>query len=579
MSAEKFNPTAQQAQIIKHEGSAFIAACPGAGKTRVLVERARQLLTDPSSGQGIAFLSFTIAAVSELENRLRREGLIKTPSFPNFIGTFDSFVWQFLIAPFGVPGSAERPRLIPDKDERRIKPFDKAQELPLACFDRETGNAIPELLARHGFRGRTINAHETSARSIRERSLERGELDFADARDIALARLRDSTCSTVLSAALSARFKELIVDEAQDCNPIDLEIIAWFREAGLPVKVICDPNQAIYGFRGGVTNELGAFAEGFDESDRLTMTGNFRSSSHIAKAVVALRAPTTRSVIDEALGEYRDELTPVHVLSYSGNSVPASVGSKFRELTQALQLEPRECPVVSATRRTGASALGHPTDGEVKDLTYRLAVAVSNFHFSFDLGGRKDALEGLHKVLLELEGRLDGETYHRYVVSAQLAPESWRPDVLALAEALRFDPTKFASADAWLAHARAVLAPRLLTGDGKSINQRLRSNKDLAKALSKAPPTGHSARTIHSVKGMEFPAVCVAVSTRTAKGILEFLIASNGVSDNEEARKIYVGASRAQRLLAIAVPKSQATRLVGLLQSTGADVSLTGLDS
>lgn len=579
MSARKFNPTAQQAQIIEHAGSAFITACPGAGKTRILIERARQLLMGPSSGRGIAFLSFTIAAVSELENRLRREGLIRAPPFPHFIGTFDAFLWQFLIAPFGVPGSAERPRLIPDKDEWLIKPFDKAQGLPLACFDRATGNAIPELLTRHGFRGKTINAHETSARNIRERSLERGELDFADARDIALARLRDSTCSTVLSAALFARFQELIVDEAQDCNPIDLEIITWFREAGILVKVISDPNQAIYGFRGGITSELGAFAERFDDSDRLPMTGNFRSSSHIAKAVVALRAPTTRSVIDEALGEYRNELAPVHVLSYSGNSVPASVGRKFRELTQALQLDPRECPIVSATRRTGATALGHPTDGEVKDLTYRLAVAVSNFHFSFDLGGRKDALEGLHKVLLEFEGRLDGKSYHQYVVGAHLTPESWRPDVLALAEALRFDPTMFASADAWLAHARVVLRPRLPTENGKSINQQLKSNKDLAKALSKAPPTGHSARTIHSVKGMEFPAVCVVVSTKTAKGILEFLTASSGVSDNEEARKIYVGASRAQRMLAIAVPKSQAPRLVGLLHSTGADVSLTTLDS
>jgi len=120
-----------------------------------------------------------------------------------------------------------------------------------------------------------------------------------------------------------------------------------------------------------------------------------------------------------------------------------------------------------------------------------------------------------------------------------------------------------------------VLAPWLLAGEGRSINQRLRSNKDLPKALAKSPPTGHSARTIHSVKGMEFPAVCVVLSTKTAKGILEYLSGSGGADSEEEARKIYVGASRAQRLLAIATPKSQATRLVELLQSTGADVLLS----
>ena len=123
MTARPFTPTGEQARVIGHAGPAFVAACPGSGKTRVLVERARQLLDNRSSGRGIAFLSFTIAAVSELEERLRREGLLKTPAFPHFIGTFNSFLWQFLIAPFGVPGCATRPRLIPDKDHRLVQPY------------------------------------------------------------------------------------------------------------------------------------------------------------------------------------------------------------------------------------------------------------------------------------------------------------------------------------------------------------------------------------------------------------------------------------------------------------------------
>ncbi len=173
MTAKLFRPTDEQTRIIRHDGSAFISACPGSGKTRVLVERARLLLADRLSGRGVAFLSFTIAAVSELEERLRREGLLETPAFPHFIGTFDAFLWQFLIAPFGVPGCVMRPRLIPDKDQRLIQPFAAAQALPLECFDRSTGEAISELLARHGFRGK-IKAHETAARNTRARFLETG---------------------------------------------------------------------------------------------------------------------------------------------------------------------------------------------------------------------------------------------------------------------------------------------------------------------------------------------------------------------------------------------------------------------
>jgi DNA helicase-2/ATP-dependent DNA helicase PcrA len=574
MIAKPFEPTDEQQRVIEHAGSAFIAACPGAGKTRIMVERARKLLGGRPTGRGIAFLSFTIAAVSELEDRLRREGLVETPAFPHFIGTFDAFLWQFLIAPFGMDGCAAKPRLIPDKDERTIEPFAGAQALPLACFDSATGNAIPAAILRHGFRGK-IKAHETAARNTRARFLERGELDFDDARSVALVRLRDPAHGTVLRPALAARFRELIVDEAQDCNPVDLEIITWFRAAGIPVKVISDPNQAIYGFRGGVTTELRQFAETFSDAERLPINGNFRSSEHIAKGLAALRAPNMRAAVDKALGEHREEPTAVHILSYSGKGVPSTIGTKFQELAAAMGLAARDCPVVSATRRTGANALGHPQDSGVRDLSYRLAVAVSDFHFSFEIGGRKDALVAIHRVMLELSGWADGKTYHQLLADADLAPDEWRPSALALAQALRFSPERFATAEAWHDEARRLLAP-LLPADGPSINQRLRRNGDLEKTLSVAPASGHPARTIHSVKGMEFPAICVVMSPSTAKGIVDFLV-GDSAGDNEEARKIYVGASRAQRLLAIALPRTQAPRLRDLMAATGGAVEVIPL--
>ncbi|MAM74382.1 MAG: DNA helicase [Tistrella sp.] len=572
--AAPFKPTDEQRRVIDHPGSAFITACPGAGKTRVMVERARKLLSGRPTGRGIAFLSFTIAAVSELEDRLRREGIVETPAFPHFIGTFDAFLWQFLIAPFGVDGCVAKPRLIPDKDDCTIQPFARAQALPLECFDRETGDAIPAMIHRHGFRGK-IKAHETAARKTRARFLQRGELDFADARSVALARLRDPACGAVLGPAFAARFLELIVDEAQDCNPVDLEIIAWFRAAGVPVKVICDPNQAIYGFRGGVTRELGQFAETFGADERLPMSGNFRSSGHITKGVVALRAPDMRAVIDEALGDHREEPTAIQILSYSGRGVPSTIGTKFQELVTAMGLEAQDCPIVSATRMTGANALGHPRDSGKRDLSYRLAVAVSHFHFSFELGGRKEALVAIHRIMLELGGQMGVKTYHQHLQDADVSPDAWRPRALALAQALRFSPERFATVEAWHDEARRLLAP-LLPAGGQSINQRLRRIGDLDEALSVAPASGLAARTIHSVKGMEFPAICVVMSPSTAKGIVDFLTGDAAV-DNEEARKIYVGASRAQRLLAIALPHTQAPRLRDLVAGTGAAIEIIKL--
>lgn len=38
MIAKPFEPTGEQQRVIEHAGSAFISACPGAGKTRVMAD-------------------------------------------------------------------------------------------------------------------------------------------------------------------------------------------------------------------------------------------------------------------------------------------------------------------------------------------------------------------------------------------------------------------------------------------------------------------------------------------------------------------------------------------------------------
>jgi len=99
----------------------------------------------------------------------------------------------------------------------------------------------------------------------------------------------------------------------------------------------------------------------------------------------------------------------------------------------------------------------------------------------------------------------------------------------------------------------------------------------LATALAVAPTSSPSARTIHAVKGMEFSAVCVVMTSATAKGILDYLETGNPKEHAENSREIYVAASRAQRLLVIAAPKSQASRLKVHIGSGGAQVTLISL--
>lgn len=577
MTGVTFTPTDEQQDVIGYAGSAFISACPGAGKTRVLIERARMLFKGDRTGRGVAFLSFTNAAVSELERRMRQEALLPSPPFPHFIGTFDSFLWQFLIAPFGVPGCMVPPHLIPDKDDRTIRPFERARDLPLGCFDRGTDEIIATVAQRLNFdpaaKPAMTKAYVTAARNARERFLAQGELDFTDVRSIAKTRLQDPDLSARLGAALAARFREVIVDEAQDCNPADLEIIDWLRTAGIAMKIICDPHQSIYAFRGGVSEQLIAFGETFPADARLQMSGNFRSSDHICKAIVTLRAKDARTVVDQALGDHRAEPTPIHILAYPGTGVPAKIGTKFHELIKALNIDVADCPVLAATKASGAKAIGQPIDSATKDSTLRLAMAVTAFHFASEMGNRKAALEDVHRVILEIEGRIGAKTYHQYLKAEEIKPDVWRPRILHLVRQLRYDPTLYANANAWHERAKELLVPQLPPG-GASINQRLRRNAALATALAVPPFSSLSAKTIHAVKGMEFPAVCVVMTTRNAKGIIDYLETGQPMTHAEDSREIYVAASRAQRLLAIAVPKGQADRLASHLGSGGAKITL-----
>ena len=580
MSGEPFKPTSQQRDVICHDGSAFIVACPGAGKTRVMTERARRLFRRIPRGRGVAFLSFTHAAVFELETRLRQAGILPDPIFPNFIGTFDSFVWQYLVAPFGVEESDERPRLIADMSDLAVVPFENAHPLPLSCFCPQTGVVFEKAAKIKGFDVSTKPAHQiqtysTAAIGIRAGMRQRGQLGFDEARGVALDRLKTQALAGRIALALSGRFQEIIVDEAQDCNPDDLTIISWLRDSGLPVKTVCDPHQSIYEFRGGVTDHLFAFADTFDPKERKELTGNFRSSPSICKAISQFRPSAMRGVPDTPLGPLKDEPTPVHILSYKGSGVPASIGTTSCALLQQAKIDVSLSPVIAATKASGAAAAGQPRPSNRRDRSILLAEAVTDFHFASGFSDMKSAIDRMHRILLDLEGRLGDRSYHQYLVDNEIELVSWRPKVISVLRALRYDPSRYADARAWHTAAKDLLSRELTIEDGRSISQKLRWNDALGAALAAVPSDTAMPRTIHSVKGMEYPAVCVVTTAKTLKSILDFLETGEPQDMAEDARKLYVATSRAQKLLVIASPRSQADRLGTHLRGQDAEVTIT----
>lgn len=576
MNTDAYQPTPEQDAIIRHGGHAFIRACPGAGKTRTMVERARWLLTDRQDRRGMAFLSFTNAAIEELEARLRSFGILPSPLFPSFIGSFDRFLWQFFIAPFGVDGCDRAPRLVPDKSDWEVKPFDKAQPLKLRHFDRLTGTLLSEKAAEVRFNPKFgPKAWETRAQNLIRRALADGRLDFEDVRECVRKRLAQKLFADRLGAALAGRFREIVVDEAQDCNPSDLEIVEWLRSSGIKIKVVCDPNQAIYAFRGGLTDELLKFGAAFDADDRLAMSGNFRSSPAICAAISQLRPPAAHGAPDVPLGPYKYETTPVYIMAYGGTGVPASIGKRFQALASGLGIPPASAPVLASTWASAGNAVGRAVSDAGNDKTLILAEAVMGFHFAFEAGNRREALAHLHRAILLVRGEISNVgAYSNYVATSGLDDGRWRPTIIDIGQRLHLCSGE--QPDQWLQRARDLLNSDLV--GNSTINQRLRLNAELGSILAEASPTALPARAIHAVKGLEFPAVCVVLTARSAAGILDVLTGAT-VDANlvEDTRKIYVAASRAERLLTIAAPKSRTSALKAVLDAGGHPVQVLNL--
>ena len=115
-------------------------------------------------------------------------------------------------------------------------------------------------------------------------------VDFNDllikVRDIMLSSRGDPR--GVLSR-LRARHTHLLVDEFQDCNPIQIELINLLQEGRNQLTVVGDDAQGIYRFRGASAGTFKNFEKGFEESEppvrfsRPQIVQNHRSRPKIIK--------------------------------------------------------------------------------------------------------------------------------------------------------------------------------------------------------------------------------------------------------------------------------------------------------
>ncbi|QOL13486.1 ATP-dependent helicase [Dickeya dianthicola] len=572
--------TVEQESFAAHIGGAFLYACPGAGKTRTIIARLARIAAALPPRRGVAVLSFTNSAVDEFRERCQAAGLVSLLKHPSFMGTLDAFVRRFVVLPSCAATCTTRPIILDSWDTLGIEIRLSGQfafrgdPVSLDLFDPETNAIDPAKIGHAGLQNH-VRQHQVryqQAAALRRRGLlQAGYLSAGDARVQTLRLIRDPVHGGALARALAARFHEVMVDEGQDCNPLDLQILSWLRAHGVHVTFVCDPDQAIYEFRNGNPAGIQGFKETYPIESHRKLTGNFRSSPAVCQLAATLR---NAGQVDHPIGETANVEHPILLLTYGGRGPAAMIGQAFLDRVAELGLDSTDAIILAHSGKVAQRAAGiAPNDSNGTSRIESLARKVAEFWSPAATARSREAVvQVVETVLLDLMGlRQPNEHLLRTAERLGMDRRVHRRCVLSFLMNL---PKECGNTDAdrlaWIArvHAEAERL-NLPLPVGVTVRSFFRrpTNAQWSNHLQMPIDLGLACAKIHEAKGREYSAVCVVIPpNRAPENRSEALFESwEARADAEAKRVLYVGLTRAQHLGALAVPVAFANRCVALL--------------
>ena len=551
-----------QQRIVAEQPNLFVRACPGAGKTRLVVDR---FLRVARGGGRLAVLAFTNKAANEIADRSSHHGDPRLVGFPNFVGTFDRFVASFIVRPFGQLGGPIQIVDSWDSLDAVVRARGIQGEISLDRFEISPDGVLrfdPRIDASSLDAQTRVRAENIAAQKRAELT-NKGYLTCDDAKTYALRLIRDHE---VIGRLLRGRFAEIVVDEAQDCSTTELLILEKLHDVGVPLVVVADLNQAIYEWRGTDRNQLEQLAQRLVTR---TLTGNWRSSQEIC----ALAATVRGGSADHAVNDPNDDGDPIHLLSYPNWPDPA-IGKRFASLVDSSEISRNEAVVLAHRADTAARVVGAGT----KPTSARLADFARASHRLQDRGltsiERQREVAVIQRLLLPFVGAETEEWTTRDAIARSGVDETWlRSTVMELVNTMASLDLD-ADCDHWTDALRASLgragSPRGL--NAKSPNVFLRTptsskGQSIAWLIGATRGVGIRHSTIHAAKGTEADAVLTVIArdrgkdTRTAQLIQAW---KNG-TDCEPRRVLYVAITRARRLAAVAIPQAHLEAVQAIL--------------
>ncbi|OGY19105.1 MAG: hypothetical protein A3F04_01640 [Candidatus Chisholmbacteria bacterium RIFCSPHIGHO2_12_FULL_49_9] len=301
--AENISLNRQQKIAINHnQGPLLIIAGAGTGKTTVITERIKRLITKGRAKPAeILALTFTEKAAREMEERI--DIAMPYGYVQMWVATFHAFCDRLLRAEAINIGLDSSFRLLTEAESLlflRRRLFDFALD-----YFRPHGNptkflqGILEHFNRLKDEDVSSQQYKTYAESLakkdteeRKKTLElalayetyerlkvkEGIMDFADLISNTLKLLR--TRRNIL-AMYQKQFNYILVDEFQDTNIAQNEIAMLLAGKRANLTCVCDDDQAIYRWRGAAVSNIIQFKKRFPNAKIISLTRNYRSTQEI----------------------------------------------------------------------------------------------------------------------------------------------------------------------------------------------------------------------------------------------------------------------------------------------------------
>ena len=552
------NPTDQQREAIFAEELEFLLrAAPGSGKTwtscRRFIWRAANW---PHPVGGLALLSFTNAAIREFKTATISVGRRDLLSDPNYVGTFDSFVERYILAPFGhlLTGADKRPKLFPgprpgDWNNAKLKVWKDGKgdrKIPVPAWEVIPYSDGTKLR----FKASPTFGNQSIAGAAKPvyKLLSLGFYTHAQRIFWACKLLIERPH---IAELLAARFPEIIVDEAQDTNAWLLILLNFLRDKGAKITLIGDPDQCIFEFSMADATSLPNLKTKWSIPEK-PLSQSFRCNNQIAAAVRNVGGNACFTGAGDGTSEWHRGF----VVKESSKTFSDGLAA-FQRLAGEAGVSINSAAIVCRAHGQLESLRGKVNYTNLKGKAKDLATAAFLRDSRHDYRGASQTVE---RIVRELTGddplweRIDTDPNSRERMAVALA--IWKfvksPDRLTPVSQL---------GDTWIPSMRTQLANLIaeiglqcdaklghhIKATGLSVAQK---SLPLFEPVHEFPEVRQD--TIHQVKGESIDAVLVIGSTKFWNSVM----AAVQSDDNTEDRRLaYVAMTRARHLLVVGLPK------------------------